>query len=130
MHLADYAQRYRVHFLFVAGNLAFAALLITLLLSAFHAPQPHDLPVGVVAPAPVARHLQAALDAHVPGGFDLRSYPGMASARTAVTHRELDAAVIVSPGGLRLLTAEAAGVTPTQAVTAASGPWRPKPARP
>lgn len=121
MRLADYAQRYRMHILFAAGSLAFAALLITLVLSAFHEPQPHGLPVGVVAPAPVVRHLQAALGAHAPGGFDLLSYPGAASARAAITHRALDAAVIVTPGGMRLLTAEAGGVAPAQAVTAAFG---------
>ena len=110
MHLADYVQRYRLYVLFILGSVVFAALLVTLVLSAFHQPQPHELPVGVVGPARVARHLQAALDAHAPGAFDLRSYPGVAGARTAITHRVVDAAVIVGPGGLRLLTADADGI--------------------
>jgi len=121
VRLADYAERYRVHILFVAGSLAFAAVLVTLVLSAFHQPKPHGLPVGVVAPAPVTRHLQAVLGAHAPGGFDLLSYPGAASARTAVTRHAIDAAVIVTPHGLRLLTAGAGGLAPAQAVTAAFG---------
>jgi nucleotide-binding universal stress UspA family protein len=121
VYLADHAQRYRVHILFVAGTLAFAALLITLVLSAFHQPQPHGLPVGVVAPVQDARHLQAALSTHLPGAFDLRSYPTAASARTAISHRGIDAAVIAGPGGLRLLTADAGGLAPAQAVTAAFG---------
>jgi nucleotide-binding universal stress UspA family protein len=121
VQLADYAQRYRAHVLFVAGSLAFAALLVTLLLSAFHQPQPHGLPVGVVAPAPVARHLQAALNARVPGGFDLRSYPQIAGARTAVAHHDLDAAVVISRGGIRVLAAQAGGTAVTQAITAAFG---------
>jgi nucleotide-binding universal stress UspA family protein len=121
VELADYAQRYRVHILFVVGSVAFAAMLVTLLLSAFHQPRPHGLPVGVVASAPVTRHLQAALGAHLPGAFDLHSYPAAAAARTAIMHRGIDAAVIAGPGGLRLLTAEAGGVAPAQAVTAAFG---------
>jgi nucleotide-binding universal stress UspA family protein len=121
VQLADPVQRYRAHVLFVAGSLAFAAVLVTVLLSTFHQPQPHGLPVGVVAPAGVVRHLQAALNAHAPGGFDLRSYAGVAGARTAMAHRVLDAAVIITPGGLRLLTAEAGGIAPAQAVTAAFG---------
>jgi len=119
VRLADDAGRYRVHVLFVVGSLAFAAVLVTLVLSAFHQPRPHGLPVGVVAPAPVMRHLQAALGAHEPGGFDLLSYPGARSARAAVTDHAIDAAVIVTPHGLRLLTAEAGGLAPAQAVTAA-----------
>ena len=121
MRLADYAQRYRIYVLFVSGNLAFAAVLVTLVLSAYHQPQPHGLPVGVVAPAQVTRQLQATLGAHEPGAFDLRSYLGAGSARSAIMHRHVDAAVIVGPGGLRVLTAEAGGVAPAQAITAAFG---------
>jgi nucleotide-binding universal stress UspA family protein len=121
VQLADYAQRYRAHVLFVAGSLAFAAVLVALVLSAYHQPQPHGLPVGVVASAPVTQHLQAALGAHLPGAFDLHSYPAAAAARAAIMHRGIDAAVIAGPGGLRLLTAEAGGVAPAQAVTAAFG---------
>ncbi|HTW01378.1 MAG TPA: universal stress protein [Streptosporangiaceae bacterium] len=121
MRLADYVERYRIYVLFVAGNLAFAAVLVTLVLSAYHQPQPHGLPVGVVAPAQVTRHLQATLGAHAPGAFDLHSYLNTASARTAILHRDIDAAVIAGPGGLRLLTAEAGGVAPAQAITAAFG---------
>jgi nucleotide-binding universal stress UspA family protein len=119
--LADYVERYRLYILFVAGSLAFAAVLVTLVLSAYHQPQPHGLPVGVVAPAEVARRLRATLGAHAPGAFDLHSYLSAASARAAIMHRDIDAAVIAGPGGLRLLTAEAGGVAPTQAIAAAFG---------
>jgi nucleotide-binding universal stress UspA family protein len=121
VRLAGYVGRYRIYILFIAGNLAFAAVLVTLVLSAYHQPQPHGLPVGVIAPVQVTRHLQAALGAHAPGAFDLRSYRGAAGARTAILHRDIDAAVIAGPGGLRLLTAEAGGVAPAQAITAAFG---------
>jgi hypothetical protein len=51
-----------------AGQVVFAAVFVFLLLSAFHQPVPHALPVGVVAAPAGTRQLQIALDAHEPGG--------------------------------------------------------------
>jgi hypothetical protein len=115
----DIVRRYRVHFSFVAALVAFAAVFITVALSAFHRPTPHGLPVGVVAPAPVTRQLQGALDAHVPGGFDLRAYDNEADARTGITSRQLDGALVAEPSGLRLMLADAGGTGPAQALTGA-----------
>ena len=53
----DILERYRMQIALVTGNLVFASLFMTLALSAFHQPAPHDLKVGVVAPAPVTRAL-------------------------------------------------------------------------
>ena len=66
-------QGYRGLAGFAAGQVVFAAVFVFLLLSAFHQPAPHALPVGVVAAPAITRQLQVALDAHEPGGFDLRS---------------------------------------------------------
>jgi hypothetical protein len=115
----DIVRRYRVHFSFVAAFVAFAAVFVTVGLSAFHRPTPHGLPVGVVAPAPVTRQLQGALDAHVPGGFDLRAYDNAADARTGITSRQLDGALVAEPSGLRLMLAGAGGTGPAQALTGA-----------
>ena len=60
-------KRHRVPIALVAGNLAFASLFMTLALSAFHQPTPHDLKVGVVGAAPVTRTLQRKLDTAAPG---------------------------------------------------------------
>jgi hypothetical protein len=117
---AQLLKRYRTHVALVMANVAFAAVFVTIALTAFHQPTPHELPVGVVAPTRVADALQAALDAHVPAGFDLHQYPDEARARSAISKRQLDGALIVTPGGLRLLTAEAGGTAPTQAITNAS----------
>ena len=112
-------QRHRGLAGVAAGQVVFAAVFVFLLLSAFHRPAPHALPVGVVATPAITRQLQIALDAHEPGGFDLRSYPDAAHARLAVIGGEADGALVAAPGGLRLLTAGAGGIGPVQALTGA-----------
>lgn len=112
-------QGYRRLAGFAAGQVVFAAVFVFLLLSAFHRPAPHALPVGVVATPAITRQLQVALDAHEPGGFDLRSYPDVAHARLAVIGGHADGALVVGPHSLRLLTAGAGGIGPVQALTGA-----------
>ena len=113
--------RFRPHTGFIVANGLFAAVFVVLVLSAFHAPSPHGLPVGIVAPATVSGHVQNALGRAVPGGFDLRGYGGEAAARAAVAHGQLAGALIAAPGRLRLLVAQAAGAAPAQALTSAIG---------
>jgi hypothetical protein len=112
-------RRYRVHLALVAGNAAFAAIFVAIALSGFHQPRPHGVPVGIVAPAPVVRTVQHELGHHIRGGFDLRSLANERQARLAIERRVVDGAVIVSPRGATLLTAEAGGTAPTQAITQA-----------
>src|SRR6185312_5954895 len=100
--------RFRPHTGFIVANGLFAAVFVVLVLSAFHAPSPHGLPVGVVAPATVTGHVQNALGRAVPGGFDLRGYGGEAAARAAIVHGQLTGALIAAPGRLRLLVAQGA----------------------
>ncbi len=59
-------RRYRMHLAVILANAAFAAIFLTVALSGFHHPAPHDVPLGIVAPAPVAHEIKANLDAHVP----------------------------------------------------------------
>ena len=113
--------RFRPHTGFIVANGLFAAVFVVLVLSAFHAPSPHGLPVGVVATATVTGHVQNALGRAVPGGFDLRGYGGEAAARAAIAHGQLTGALIAAPGRLRLLVAQAAGAAPAQALTSAIG---------
>jgi hypothetical protein len=112
-------RRYRMHLAVILANAAFAAIFVTIALSGFHQPVPHDVPVGIVAPAPVAHEIEANVDAHMPGGFDLRSLPGEPQARAAIEHRQVDGALVMSSRGLDLLTAEAGGTAPTQTITTA-----------
>ncbi|MGD0808624.1 MAG: hypothetical protein ABSA91_02770 [Acidimicrobiales bacterium] len=115
----DGSGQWRNLLLAFIGPLVIAAVFVALLLSAFHQPIPHALPVGVVAHPAVARQLQVALDTYEPGGFDLRSYSDVAEARVGVIDGDVDASVTVAPGGLRLLTAGAGGVSPVQTLTGA-----------
>ncbi len=106
---------------FVAAVVVFAAVFVFVLLSAYHRPEPHGLPVGVVASAAATQRLRVGVDDVDRGGFDLRSYPNLARARSAIEDRAVDGALIVTPDGLRLLTAEAGGAAPAQVLTAAFG---------
>jgi hypothetical protein len=107
----------RLPLLLVTINVAFAAAFISTALSAFHAPTPHAVPVGVVAPAPVSREVRGALEARAPGGFALHAYPSAAAARTAIGRREVDGALIAAPHGMTLLIAQAGGAAPAQLLT-------------
>jgi hypothetical protein len=113
-------RRYRAHGAVIAANAAFAAIFVTIALSGFHQPTPHGMPIGIVAPAPVAHAIERKLDEHLPGGFELRSLPSESRARVAITHRTVDGALVVSPRRLTLLTAGAGGTAPAQAIKTAS----------
>jgi len=115
------SARFRPHAGFVVANALFAAIFVALILSAFHAPSPHGLPVGIVAPATVTGQVEDTLGAADPGGFDLRIYGSEAAARAGIAHDEVDGALIASPGGLRLLVARAGGGAPAQALVTAFG---------
>src|ERR1700722_11010391 len=83
-HALRHQVRLRPHAGFVAANVLFAAIFVALILSAFHAPSPHDLPVGIVAPATVTRQLENGLSRAAPGGFDLRIYRSAAAVRAGL----------------------------------------------
>lgn len=104
---------------YVVANTLFAAIFMAVILSAFHAPSPHGIPVGIVAPVTVTAQVEESLGNAVPGGFVLRAYPGEAAARAGIAHGEVDGTLIASPGRLRLLMARAAGTAPAQVITTA-----------
>jgi hypothetical protein len=116
---APVLRRYRVHLALVVGNAAFAAIFVAVALSGFHQPRPHGVPVGIVAPAPVARTVQRELGHHIRSGFDLTTMASERQARLAIERHRVDGALIVSTRGVTLLTAEASGTAPTQAITQA-----------
>jgi nucleotide-binding universal stress UspA family protein len=111
--------RFRPHTGFVVANALFAAVFVVLVLSEFHAPSPHGLPVGIVGPAAMISHVQAALGHAVPGGFALQSYASEAAAQTAITHGQVSGALVNVAGRLHLLVAQGAGSAPTQTLTTA-----------
>ena len=111
--------RFRPHAGFIVVSALFAAVFVALVLSAFHAPSPHGLPVGIVAPATVTGQVEESLASAAPGAFDLRVYDSEAAARSGIAHLEVDGALIDSDGRPRLLVARAAGAAPAQALTTA-----------
>ena len=110
---------FRPHTGYVAAMVLFAAVFAALVLSAYHAPKPHGLPVGIVAPAAVTRQLEHALGQAVPGGFDPQVYGSEDAARAALSRGTLDGALIDPVARPRLLLALAQGTAPAQAVTTA-----------
>jgi nucleotide-binding universal stress UspA family protein len=104
---------------FIVASAAFVAIFVAVTVSAFHKPAPHDLPVGIVASAAVAGHVENALDSAVPGGFSFRSYDSAASATTGIAQREVDGALVASGPNLRLLVTQAGGTGPEQALIGA-----------
>ena len=116
-----YPARYRVFAGFIVASAAFAAIFVALTLSAFHAPRPHDLPVGIVGLAAVTSRVEHALDSAAPGAFGWRSYPSETGARTGIAQREVDGALVASGPNLRLLVAQGGDPTPAQALTQAFG---------
>ena len=82
---------------------------------------PRAVPVGVVGVSPAAQHAVAALDDAQPGGFDLRLYPDVAAARSAIEDRTVYGAFAVSTGAVTVLEADAAAPTVAQLLTTAGG---------
>ena len=120
-HARRSPSRYRALAGFIVASAAFAAIFVALTLGAFHAPRPHDLPVGIVGPAPVTSRVEHALDTAAPGAFGWHSYPSQAGARTGITQRAVDGALVVSGPTLRLLIATGGGTGPAQVLTQAFG---------
>jgi Universal stress protein family len=116
-----YPALYRPLAGFIVATAAFAAIFVALTLSAYHAPRPHGLPVGIVGPAAVTSRVEHAVDSASPGAFSWRGYSSAAGARTGIAQREVDGALVASGPDLRLLVAEGGGTAPAQALTQAFG---------
>ena len=116
-----FPARYRALAGFIVASAAFAAIFVALTVSAFHAPAPHGLPVGIVGSAAVTGHIEHALNRAAPGAFRWHSYLSAASARAGIMQRAVYGALVASGGSLRLLVAQAGGTAPAQALTRVFG---------
>ncbi len=79
---------------------------------------PRDLPVGVVGASPATKQAVEGLKRSEPGGFSIQRYAGEASARSAIEHRDIYGAFVISPGRITVLEASAASPTVAQLLTA------------
>jgi hypothetical protein len=93
------------------GLLIALAFVLTYLI-ALHKPQPHNLPVGVVASPGVVAQLQRLLSAQAGDAVALRPAAAVSAARHQVEHGQLVAAYLPSQGG-RLLVAGGQGTAVT-----------------
>lgn len=104
-----------------AGIGAALAVLVAVLVTAFAYPAarsgPHQVPLGLVAPDQVAARLDAALDAHAPGGFDVTRYADAAAARAAVGHHDVDGALVLGGARPQVVVASAASPAVAQLLT-------------
>jgi hypothetical protein len=91
----------------IAGILIACFALIYSNVEANHSPKPHNLPIGIVGPAPVADAARAQLARVDPGGFKVHDYNSLTAAKTAVLHRSVYGAYQPGPSPV-LLTANAA----------------------
>lgn len=68
---------------------------------------PHDVPIAVAGPPTATQALAQGLAQARPGAFDVQVVADDAAARSAVTGRTADAAVVVGPTGATVYTASA-----------------------
>jgi ABC-2 family transporter protein len=87
----------------------FAIALPFVFLLAFHAPQPHQVPIAVVGRSGQVQAVSRELHAVNSGGFNVRHLPSRSSAMAAVRNRDVAAAYVQVPSlGAQLYVARAA----------------------
>ncbi|MFF7334975.1 ABC transporter permease [Streptomyces sp. NPDC090306] len=96
------------------------SLFVSIFLAAFHAPQPHNLPVAVVGTGAQAEQVADGLERGLPGGFEVKDYADEDSARHALQERDVYAAYVVGDSASsELLYAGANGPTVTSTLVGA-----------
>jgi hypothetical protein len=103
----------------VVAGLVLLLTLIGLLGTAIRDPRPHEIPVGLSAPAPVVEQLTRGFQTAAPGAFAFTTYASEAEARAAIDRRDVVASLIAGAAGPRLVVAGAAGDAISGGVTAA-----------
>ncbi len=90
-------------------SLALLLAFVWAFVAAYHQPQPHDLPLGVVAPPTQGAQIQAALAVHANGVLHVERYSSAADAVAAVSRDSLSGALVVGPGRALVVVAGAGG---------------------
>ncbi|MGW0035232.1 ABC transporter permease [Gordonia sp. NPDC003376] len=80
---------------------------------------PHDLPVGVVAPAPITEQVVAGIEQNAGDqAVAVRTYDTRADARAAIADRSVSGALVIDRTGVTALTADAGSSAVSTAITA------------
>ncbi|WP_405866162.1 MULTISPECIES: ABC transporter permease [unclassified Streptomyces] len=93
----------------VVTVLTIGLVFVSVFLAAFHTPQAHRLPVAVAASDKTAALFDVRLQRVSPDGFQVDRYPDNASARWAVEHRKVYAALLADGGDPKIVYAGANG---------------------
>ncbi len=101
------------------GGLVLLLTLIGLIGTAIKNPQPHDIQVGLVGPAPAIEQISGAFESKAPGAFQFTSYGSVDAARAAIDARSVDGVVVLGAADPRLIVAGAAGDAVTGVITGA-----------
>jgi hypothetical protein len=99
------------------GGLLIVVVFIGLIGTAIRSPQPHDIRVGLVGPAPAMQQIESSFGANAPGAFQFTEYGSEQEARAAVDARSVDGVLVLGSG--TLIVAGAAGDGATGVITAA-----------
>lgn len=99
------------------AGLVIGILFVAVFLAAFHAPEPRNLPVGIVGPTQNVETVERTLQGTAPGAIALTTYPTAAAARNAVEHRDIYGAYVITNDGARADLLEAGANGPAVANT-------------
>ncbi len=103
----------------LVGGLLIVVVLIGLIGTAIKNPQPHDIPVGLVEPAPAIDQITSSFSTAAPGAFQFTTYASEHDGRAALDARSVDGVLILGGAGPHLVIAGAAGDGATGVITAA-----------
>lgn len=101
----------------VAGLVVLVTLL-GLIGTAIRDPHPHDIPVGLVGPAPAVQQLSDGLSSKAPGTFRFTTYSDEAAARAALDSGDVDGVLVIGSGGPHLIVLGSAGDAVAGVITA------------
>src|SRR3989442_13565486 len=104
----------------LVGGLLILVALIGLIGTAIKNPQPHDIKVGLVGPAPALQQISTGFAASARGAFAFTTYASEDAARVAIDDRSVDGALVFGAGGgPQLIVAGSAGDAVTGVITVA-----------
>ena len=93
--------------------------LIGLIGTAIKNPQPHDIPVGLVGPAPAVQQISSSFATAASGAFTFTTYSSEQDGRAALDDRTVDGVLILGGSNPHLVIAGAAGDGATGVITGA-----------